>query len=93
MYILASEISLSYSSRFFTNEFRRIIFRFPRPYHKLLGMEYCDNPPKDDEVGDTIIEKTKDIIFQMQMLFAKMQIANVAAVSTNGLTTSFGWDK
>lgn len=56
-----------------------------------------DDKSKDDKkdapVADDQPDRTKDIIFQMQMLFSKMQFANVSSVSTSGLTTSFGWDK
>jgi hypothetical protein len=68
-----------------------MIYAFPRPYEYLLGP---DDEKKDKEKEDSgKPNKKTDIIFHMQLLFAKMQFANVSSVSTSGLTTSFGWDK
>jgi hypothetical protein len=33
------------------------------------------------------------IAYQMQRLFAKLQTSSASAISTEGLTTSFGWDR
>eukprot|EP01116_Phalansterium_solitarium_P018807 TRINITY_DN5104_c0_g1_i3.p1 TRINITY_DN5104_c0_g1~~TRINITY_DN5104_c0_g1_i3.p1 ORF type:complete len:1258 (-),score=480.84 TRINITY_DN5104_c0_g1_i3:52-3825(-) len=44
-------------------------------------------PPAEDRPS-----LKNDILFQMQVLFARMQYADVSSVSTHNLTTSFGWD-
>jgi hypothetical protein len=49
--------------------------------------------PTEETKKDDQPDRKKDIIFQMQMLFARMQYSSVSSVSTSGLTTSFGWDK
>jgi hypothetical protein len=33
------------------------------------------------------------IALQLQKLFAKLQTSEASAISTEGLTTSFGWDR
>ncbi len=47
--------------------------------------------PRDNK--DAKPEEKRDIILEMQLLFAKMQSARVSSVSTAGLTASFGWNK
>lgn len=91
---------------YLTPEFRRMIYQIPRPYEFLLKEN--DEEAKDAKENESIKENDKeekettdsenkpdrktDIIFQMQLLFARMQYSNLSSVSTSGLTTSFGWD-
>jgi len=90
---------------YLTPEFRRMIYGFPRPWDLLLrqvdkpkkGKNTKEDKAKEEKKpegapDDNQPDRSKDIIFQMQMLFSKMQFANVSSVSTSGLTTSFGWD-
>lgn len=78
---------------YLTPEFRKMIYRFPRPYEKLLSIKLDHKENSTNSVNtEEEVNPKKDIIFQMQLLFAKMQFANVSCVSTAGLTTSFGWD-
>jgi hypothetical protein len=63
-----------------------MVYQFPR-----LDL----TPPAAEGEGGNATEPDpkKDILYQMQLLFAKMQFLDVSSVSTSGLTTSFGWDK
>lgn len=67
-------------------EFRQMIFRCEKPWDQLLVL-------KDTKsiLGESN-PSSKDVIFQMQLLFARMQLSPVDAVSTSGLINSFGWD-
>lgn len=73
-----------------------MIFGIQRPYDIYLSDKADARSAaeaEDKEQETPLPDRTKDIIFQMQMLFARMQFSNVSSVSTSGLTTSFGWDK
>ena len=54
-----------------------MIYKYQSPFEKLFA---------EKEVAK------KDILYQMQLLFSRMQYSNVSSVGTSGLTTSFGWD-
>mmetsp|Transcript_2827 Transcript_2827/g.3753 ORF Transcript_2827/g.3753 Transcript_2827/m.3753 type:complete len:1339 (-) Transcript_2827:16-4032(-) len=76
---------------YLTPEFRRLIYRFVCPYEKLLAANDNDAKSKEKEKEADSKESESTILFQMQLLFARMQYSNVSSVSTSGLTTSFGW--
>ena len=63
---------------YLTPEFRKMIYQFSCPYDVFLQQ---NNPEKNG---------TKDIIFQMQLLFAKMQCSRFS-VSTSEFTACLNW--
>eukprot|EP01117_Protostelium_nocturnum_P014439 TRINITY_DN5491_c0_g1_i1.p1 TRINITY_DN5491_c0_g1~~TRINITY_DN5491_c0_g1_i1.p1 ORF type:complete len:1424 (-),score=574.98 TRINITY_DN5491_c0_g1_i1:1578-5423(-) len=65
---------------YMTPEFRRMIYLFEKPWESLF---------RDLNEGKS--EAVKDVILHMQLLFARMQ-TETEAVSTNALTSSFGWE-
>ena len=87
---------------FLTPEFRRMIYSYPCNYAALLEEASKEtntttttaspSTPSNDPGNTKNTSPKKDIIYQMQLLFARMQYSNLSSVSTSGLTTSFGWD-
>lgn len=63
-----------------TPEFRKMVYHYPCNYDEILN-----DKPESKNVRE------KDIMFQLQVLFAKLQYAQVSSISTRALTTSFGW--
>lgn len=64
---------------YMTPEFRKMVYHYPCNYKDLVAIE-------QEEL------RRKDIMFQLQVLFAKLQYAQVSSISTRALTTSFGWE-
>jgi len=77
-----------FQTLYLTPEFRKMIYDHPTPFSKLLP-QYLD--PNYDPSGEDNRKVDKDVIFQMQLLFARMQIMKAEAFTTRGVTTSFGW--
>lgn len=73
----------------------RSLQRFPKPEQEVQRIEWIlSDPPEEKDKGRKKVVKKRilqRIPSEMQKLFALMQGANQKAVSTEKLTTSFGW--
>eukprot|EP00698_Gefionella_okellyi_P010466 TRINITY_DN2717_c0_g1_i2.p1 TRINITY_DN2717_c0_g1~~TRINITY_DN2717_c0_g1_i2.p1 ORF type:complete len:1312 (-),score=302.93 TRINITY_DN2717_c0_g1_i2:487-4422(-) len=90
---------------FMTPEFRRMIYKFPSPPPAPATPQpdsaaTDQQPPpalpttaNDASAISTTSQRDRktDIVFQLQLLFARMQLKFEKAAGTSALTTSFGW--
>ncbi|KAI9911423.1 hypothetical protein PsorP6_009220 [Peronosclerospora sorghi] len=71
-------------SMYMTPEFRQGLYRWTRPSDSTEKARAASDPHDDDETEE-------NIPFQLQNLFAKLQLTTQDAISTKALTKSFGW--
>lgn len=84
---------------FCTPEFREMVYRMPRRSAAPASSAPAASSSPEAQASavaapaasSTPVDRKNDVVFQLQALFARLQLATEKLVSTDALTTSFGW--